>query len=135
MTMTPDQIDAYLSEPRIADLATINPDGSPHIAPVWYRYDGDVVKVFTQHTAVKLRNIRHDPRVALSIATHSEPYGYVIVSGTAVISDEGIPDEVRQMAIHYKGEAEGETYIREALAQFTFRLITITPTKMSGWLE
>ena len=135
MTMTPEQIDAYLSEPRIADLATINPDGSPHIAPVWYRYDGAVVKVFTQHTAVKLRNIRHDPRVALSIATHSEPYGYVIVSGTAAISDEGIPDEVRQMAIHYKGEAEGEAYIREALAQFTFRLITITPTKMSGWME
>lgn len=134
MTMTPEQIDEYLSEPRIADLATINPDGSPHIAPVWYRYDGDVVKVFTQNTAVKLRNIRHDPRVALSIATHSEPYGYVIVSGTAVISDEGIPDEVRDMAIHYKGEEEGETYIREALAQFTFRLITITPTKMSGWL-
>ena len=134
MTMTPEQIDAYLSEPRIADLATLNPDGSPHIAPVWYRYDGAVVKVFTQRTAVKLRNIRHDPRVALSIATHSEPYGYVIVSGAAVISDEGIPDEVRQMAIHYKGEAEGEAYIREALAQFTFRLITITPTKMSGWL-
>ena len=134
MTMTPEQIDAYLSEPRIADLATINPDGSPHIAPVWYRYDGAVVKVFSQHTAVKLRNIRHDPRVALSIATHSEPYGYVIVSGTAAISDEGIPDEVRQMAIHYKGD-EGEAYIREALAQFTFRLITITPTKMSGWLE
>ena len=135
MTMTPEQIDAYLNEPRIADLATINPDGSPHIAPVWYRYDGAVVKVFTQHTAVKLRNIRHDPRVALSIATQSEPYGYVIVSGAAAISDEGIPDEVRQMAIHYKGEAEGEAYIREALAQFTFRLITITPTKMSGWLE
>ena len=135
MTMTPEQIDAYMSEPRIADLATINPDGSPHIAPVWYRYDGAVVKVFTQHTAVKLRNIRHDPRVALSIATQSEPYGYVIVSGAAAISDEGIPDEVRQMAIHYKGEAEGEAYIREALAQFTFRLITITPTKMSGWLE
>lgn len=133
--MTPEQIDAYLREPRIADLATLNADGSPHIAPVWYRYDGEVVKVFTQTTAVKVRNIRRDPRVALSVAAQQAPYGYVIVNGAASISDDGIPDEVRAMAIHYKGEVEGETYIRQALAEMTFCLITITPTKIIGWLD
>lgn len=133
--MTSEQIDAYLRRPMIADLATLNADGSPHVAPVWFRWDGEVVKVFTQTTAVKVGNIRRDPRVAMSVATQQAPYGYVIVNGTAAISNEGIPDEVRAMAIHYKGEVEGEIYIRQALREMTFRLITITPTKIIGWLD
>ena len=91
--------------------------------------------MFTQTTSVKVRNIRRDPRVALSVAAQESPYGYVIVNGNAAISDDGIPDEVRAMAIHYKGAAEGEAYIRQALAEITFCLITITPTKIIGWLE
>ena len=133
--MKPEQIDEYLSRPMIADLATVNPDGSPHVAPVWFRWDGDVVKVFTQTTAVKVRNIRQDARVSMSVAKQEAPYGYVIVNGTAEISDEGIPDEVRAMAIHYKGEVEGEIYIRQALQEMEFCLLTITPTKIIGWLD
>ena len=108
--MTQEQFEEYLGLPMIADLATVNPDGSPHVAPVWFRWDGEVVKVFTQTTAVKVRNIRHDARVSMSVAKQDAPYGYVIVNGTAAISSEGIPDEVRAMAIHYKGEVERARY-------------------------
>ena len=61
--MTPEQAKIFLSEPRIADLATVRPDGAPHVAPVWYHYDGDKVKIVADPTAVKLRNI--DPVLAL----------------------------------------------------------------------
>lgn len=133
--MTQEQMDEYLRLPMIGDLATVNPDGSPHVAPVWYRWDGEVVKVFTQKTAVKVRNIRHDARVSMSVAKQDAPYGYVIVNGTAVISEDGIPDEVRAMAIHYKGEVEGEIYIRQALSEMEFCLLTITPSKIIGWID
>ena len=133
--MTQEQIHEYLNMPLIADLATVNPDGSPHVAPVWFRWDGEVVKVFTQTTAVKVRNIRNDARVSMAVSKQDAPYGYVIVNGTAKISNDGIPDEVRAMAIHYKGEEEGEIYIRQALQEMEFCLLTITPTKMIGWLD
>ena len=133
--MTQEQIHEYLMLPMIADLATVNPDGSPHVAPVWFRWDGDVVKVFTQTTAVKVRNIRNDARVSMAVSKQDAPYGYVIVNGTAEISNEGIPDEVRAMAIHYKGEVEGEIYIQQALQEMEFCLLTITPTKIIGWLD
>ena len=133
--MTQEQIHEYLMMPMIADLATVNPDGSPHVAPVWFRWDGDVVKVFTQTTAVKVRNIRNDARVSMAVSKQDAPYGYVIVNGTARISNEGIPDEVRAMAIHYKGEEEGEIYIQQALQEMEFCLLTITPTKIIGWLD
>ena len=131
--MTPEQIDTYLREPHIADLATVRPDGSPHVAPVWFHYDGDKVMVIAETSAVKVGNIRHEPRVSVSIATHQEPYRYVIVNGTAVISSEGIPELVRTMAVNYSGKVEGELYAERVLRELSFCLITITPTKVIGW--
>ena len=133
--MTGDQIDAFLREPRIADLATIRPDGSPHVAPVWYHYDGEKVMVVASRTAVKTRNIRNDPRVALSIATEAAPYEYVLVTGTASVSDDAAPDLLRAMAVHYKGVAEGRRYADEVLRDAEFINITVTPSRISGWRD
>ncbi len=133
--MTHDEISAYLREPHIADLATVRPDGSPHVAPVWYHYDGAKVLVVAERTAMKVRNIGHDPRVSLSIATDSEPYRYVLVTGGATISDAGIADLVRAMAVHYKGDAEGQRYADQVLEDVDFCVITVTPSKISGWLD
>ncbi len=133
--MTRDEIDAFLREPRIADLATIRPDGSPHVAPVWYHYDGEKVKVIASRTAVKTQNIRNDPRVALSIATEAAPYEYVLVTGTASVSDDAAPDLLRAMANHYKGVAEGRRYADEVLRDAEFITITVTPSRISGWRD
>ncbi len=133
--MIPDEIDAFLREPRIADLATIRPDGSPHVAPVWYHYDGENVMVIASRTAVKTRNIRHDPRVALSIATEAAPYEYVLVTGTASVSDDAAPDLLRTMANHYKGAAEGRRYADQVLKDADFSTITVTPSRISGWRD
>jgi PPOX class probable F420-dependent enzyme len=131
--VTRDEIAAYLREPHIADLATLRPNGSPHIAPVWYHHDGDKVMVVAERTAVKVRNIRHDPRVSLSIATDAAPYKYVLVTGDATISDAGIADLVRAMAVRYKGEADGQRYVDQVLEDLDFCVITVTPSKISGW--
>ena len=133
--MTHDEIGAYLREPHIADLATLRLDGSPHVAPVWYHYDGDKVMVVAERTAVKVRNIGDDPRVSLSIATDTEPYKYVLVTGDATISDAGTADLVRVMAVHYKGNVEGRRYADEVLEDMDFCVITVTPSKISGWLD
>lgn len=133
--MTPQQIDAFLKEPRIADLATVRPDGSPHVAPVWYLYDGETVKVMTDKGSVKVRNLRHDPRVSLSIATDVEPYEYVLVSGEATISYDGIPELLDIMSVHYKGEEEGRRYAAAVVKELDFCILTITPSKVSTWSD
>ena len=133
--MTPAEIDAFLREPRIASLATVRPDGSPHLAPVWHHFDGDSVIVVADHSAVKVRNIRHDPRVTLCIATDRQPYKYVLVEGTATISNDGIPDLVRTMAVHYMGRKEGARYAKRAIEDIRFVTITVTPSKITGWVD
>ena len=133
--MRHDEVDAFLREPRIADLATVKPDGAPHVAPVWFHYDGEKLFVIARPSAVKLRNIANEPRVSLSIATPNEPYRYVVVTGTAEVSAGGAAEVFRAMAVHYKGRVEGERYVKRRLAEAGYCLITITPSKLIAWAE
>ncbi|AUH68587.1 MULTISPECIES: TIGR03618 family F420-dependent PPOX class oxidoreductase [Gordonia] len=68
----------------IAHVATVSPDGSPHVVPVFVGTDGDRIVVFTGPGSVKARNLRRDPRVALSIATADDPFTPVTVRGRVV---------------------------------------------------
>ena len=133
--MTPQEIDAFLKEPNITELATVRPDGSPHVATVWYLYDGENVSVLASSSAVKVRNIRTEPRVSLSIATHEEPYKYVLVNGVATESYEGIPELLLTMAVHYKGDEEGKLYAERVIKEMDFCILTITPSNVISWTE
>lgn len=131
--MTPEEIDEFLREPHICDLATVRPDGSPHVTPVWHHYDGENLVILADDSAVKVRNIRHEPRVAASIATDNRPYKYVLVHGVATLSYENIREYVGAMANNYLGREEGKTYTEKAVRETHFVVITIRPTKIIGW--
>ena len=133
--MLQNEIDAFLSEPLLADLATVRPDGAPHVAPVWFHYDGDKIFIIARPSAVKLRNITYEPRVAVSISTPDVPYSYVIVDGLAEISTHGAEKAFRAMAARYKGRTEGERYVERRLTETIFHLITVTPSRFIAWTE
>ena len=73
----------------IAHLATVLPDGSPHAVPVWVGTDGDRIVVLTGPGARKARNLRRDPRLALSIAPADDPFTPVAIRGRVVEWIEG----------------------------------------------
>lgn len=73
----------------IAHLATILPDGSPHSVPVWIGTDGDHVAILTGPDSRKARNLRRDPRVALSLTPADNPFQPVMVRGRVVEWVEG----------------------------------------------
>jgi len=86
--MTETEWRAFLLEgPRTGKLATVRPDGRPHIAPIWFDLDdrGDTVElVFTTFaSSVKGRNLANDPRVSLCVDDDRPPYAYVVVEGEA----------------------------------------------------
>jgi PPOX class probable F420-dependent enzyme len=73
----------------IAHLATVLPDGSPHTVPLWIGTHGDRIVFLTGPGSRKARNLRRDPRVALSIAPADNPFEPVIVRGRVVQWLEG----------------------------------------------
>ena len=114
--LTPPEIDAYLAGPHVAHFASIRPDGTPHISPVWYQWDDGKVTVVSGDAAVKTRNVRHNPEVALSVATDEWPYQYVILEGSATVRTDNLKDAVRAIFSRYEGAERGEQDANELTA-------------------
>lgn len=118
----------FLKGPHLAALATVRPDGRPHVTPVWYEYDGYEFIVSTFRSSQKARNVARKGFAAMSIATDEVPYKQVIVEGTARVGSQ-IDNVWRQrVAIRYLGEAAGKAYARDT-ADMEFIAIHIRPIK------
>jgi PPOX class probable F420-dependent enzyme len=107
MSPLPDSARAVLASPALAHLVTLNPDGSPQVTIVWVGLDGD--EIVSGHLAEhrKVRNVRNDSRVALSIETSNRNAigmdEYLVIYGTARISEGGAPELLQRLAHTYLG--------------------------------
>ncbi|MEV4615092.1 PPOX class F420-dependent oxidoreductase [Kitasatospora sp. NPDC049258] len=111
--MTEPQWREFLSHgTRTGKLATTRADGGPHLAPIWFLLDGDDLVFNTGKDTVKGRNLARDGRVMLCVDDDRPPFAYVVVRGTASISEE--LSEVRawagRIAARYMGEDRAEEY-------------------------
>jgi PPOX class probable F420-dependent enzyme len=89
---------------NFAFLATILPDGSPHVAPVWIDHEGGLVLVNTQMGRVKQKNTARDPRVSISIADQNNMYDRIVIQGRVVSqSFEGAEAHIDKLANKYTG--------------------------------
>jgi PPOX class probable F420-dependent enzyme len=93
---------------RVAHLVTLNRDGSPQISCVWAGIEnGEIVSGHLSEQQQKLRNVRRDPRVALSIeGTEIQPPGllqYLVVHGRARITEGGAAELLQELAYRYLG--------------------------------
>jgi PPOX class probable F420-dependent enzyme len=98
-----------LGEPNLAFLATVMPDGSPQLTPVWIDLENGYVTLNTAAGRVKERNMRRDPRVAISVAHRDDPYDRVALRGRVVRMSDGEEAErqIDRLAQKYLG---AETY-------------------------
>jgi PPOX class probable F420-dependent enzyme len=88
-----------------AHLATLMPDGSPQVTPIWIDYDGRYLLVNSARGRQKDRNMENNPLVALSIVDPDDPYRYLQVRGRVVeITQEGADAHIDKMAKKYLGQ-------------------------------
>ncbi len=91
-------------EANFAHLATVMPDGSPQVTPVWVDYDGTHILVNTAEGRQKPRNIRRDPRVAIDVVRQGSEYAFAQVRGRVVeITSEGAEEHIDRLAKKYLG--------------------------------
>ena len=87
-----------------AHLATVMPDGSPQVTPVWIDYDVKHVLVNSAQGRQKDRNMRRDARVAIELIDPDDPYRYVQIRGVVEeITTEGADEHIDKMAKKYRG--------------------------------
>jgi PPOX class probable F420-dependent enzyme len=85
-----DEVKAALDEKVFVHVATVNPDGSPHVSAMWVGREGDTVLLSTATGRVKTRNIEADRRVALSFTPPDKPYTNIVMQGRVTsIAEDG----------------------------------------------
>jgi PPOX class probable F420-dependent enzyme len=102
--MLSDRDRRIIDAPNFASVATLLPDGSPHVSTIWIDRDGDDVVFNTAEGRVKTGNVRRDGRVAISVFDLEEPYEQVVIRGTVVdVTTEGADEHIDLLAKKYVG--------------------------------
>ena len=93
-----------LREPAFCQVATLMPDGSPHITQVWVDTDGEHILVNTFEGSQKTRNVRRDPRVAVNVVDPTNAWRLGSVRGRVVdVTTDGADQLIDQLAKKYLG--------------------------------
>jgi PPOX class probable F420-dependent enzyme len=102
----PDKFLPVLTQKKaFAHLATVMPDGSPQVTPVWFDYKDGKFIVNTARGRVKDRNMSQNARVALSIVDPDNPYAHIAVRGKIVrVSEQGADASIDLLAKKYLGK-------------------------------
>jgi PPOX class probable F420-dependent enzyme len=118
-----------LGRQNFPHIATLMPDGSPQVTPVWVDLEGDRILVNTAEGRTKIRNVRRDPRVAISVHDQENPYKSAFLRGLVVeIRSEGAEDHIDKMSKKYGGPDIYPAHDPEHPRV----LLVIEPTHVSG---
>ena len=105
MARLPDPVRQFIEEPNFASLATVMPDGSPQVTPMWLDTDGDYLYINTAEGRQKPRNFQHDKRVAVAIMDRANPYRHATVRGRVIdVTTDGADTHINKLAKKYLGQ-------------------------------
>jgi PPOX class probable F420-dependent enzyme len=132
----------FLAAPWNGRLATVTPEGTPHVTPVWYEYNpaDRTIDIVARARSVYVRHIQSDPRVAFHVADDVRlSHTRVLVQGTAEILEGPVPPQeslrikslVARMVVKYMGPA-GAEYAARTDDRPRY-LIRITPRTVTTW--
>jgi len=128
-----DEARAALTSGRLVHLVTLHPDGSPQVTIVWVGLEGDEIVSGHLGERQKLRNVRRDPRVVLSLATGGRnPIGldeYLVVHGAARVTEGGAPELLQRLAAVYIGPGVKFPPMDDPPPGYVLR---VTPTRIGG---
>lgn len=129
--MTPEERDLFLRGTRIAILSTLHEDGSPNALPLWFDWDGDKLRMFSNRETGKVRRLRRDPRACVTVADPvGTPEAWVSVEGRVEILDEGGKELALELAAKYYEGEHRQLTIEEWSRNEDFVLLELTPTRI-----
>ena len=120
----------FLSGIKMAVMATINSDGSPHLSPNWYYYDGERLFFVTTKERKKFYNLKRDQRISVCVYEPPLASDYVVIQGPAIIDDlvptSHLWETARLVVERYVDAPDVDTYIERWKTEPRI-LVTITP--------
>jgi PPOX class probable F420-dependent enzyme len=94
---------AFLENPFVGIVTTLNRDGSPQSTVVWVDVGDEGVSINTAHGRVKPNNLARDPHVSLVVVDPADPYRWLKVNGMGTLVDEGADAQIDRLSKKYTG--------------------------------
>jgi PPOX class probable F420-dependent enzyme len=136
ITMSDDELRAFLAEKKVVTCATIGPNGRPHLMPLWYAVDHLTLRGWTYAKSQKAKNLERDPHATLQVEDgelYHELRGVMMECDVAIERD---PDKVANVgrALFKRFGATGEDVDAMIAKQAPKRIgMTFTPTRIVSW--
>ena len=111
-------------------LSTVRPDGLPHLVPTWFWWDGDALIVFSKPNAVKVRNLRANPRLMVALGRPEEDFSVGLIEAEATLGEAAVTD---QFLAKYAVMLEEAGLDRETFVATFTQSIRIVPTRFLAW--
>ncbi len=125
------ELKALLDTPVFITVATIQPDGSPQVSPVWVKRDGDDVLFSTTLGRQKEKNLSRDNRLSIVVQPADAPYSYAEIRGTAEMTEAGGQELIDELSVKYVGKKYAD--FNPNSAQDAPRVVVrVTPRKVVG---
>jgi len=137
--MDPDEVDAFLRDSMKVQVATVNPDGSPHLTTLFYVVEDGRIAFWTYGSSQKIKNLERDPRITCLVESGEDYFELrgVSITGTAelVRDEDGIRRIGSAVASRMVGGADlGEVGAAEVERQVAKRVgVVVTPAKVASW--
>ncbi len=135
--LTAKEIDALLAKPIVARLATVSPDGSPYVVPVWQQWDGKAMWIIPRERSAFVEHVRLEPRVCVSCADDGPGHSRVTIQGEAQIVEGPVGmsgkmlEIANEMARRHLGP-DGPAYLAHTADRPRY-LLKINPERITSW--
>jgi PPOX class probable F420-dependent enzyme len=98
----PDSVKKLIESKTYANVATLMPDGSPHVTQTWVDHDGDTVLINTFEGSQKYKNALRNPKIALDVCDPTSPYSMAVIRGRVMtVTFDGAEQHIDRMAKKY----------------------------------
>jgi PPOX class probable F420-dependent enzyme len=132
--MSAAELQAFLSRPLIARLATVRKNGTPQIVPMWFLWQDGVLYMSTRADAAKLKHIRANPHVAVVVDVMEAPLKNQIVTieGTAELQTTNVKELTGKIYEKYVGAEAAKTHGAQERINTPRTILKITPKKITA---
>ena len=129
-SMTKSELKAFLDFAEFARLATMNDDGTIHLAPIFFKHQDGLILMASQDPSRKVRNIKRNPHVTILVDTTDVPFKGAVIYGRAELDYEDVI--AKRIAIFQRrlSLADAETYAKRLSGKWRCVIIRVTPSKI-----
>jgi PPOX class probable F420-dependent enzyme len=127
-------VDAALRADPVAWLSSVQADGRPHVAPVWFHWDGERIVAFSKPDARKIDNLRERPTAMLAVGTPGPEFDVELIEATAELPDRPASDVMPEgFGAKYRELLRRAALSTQRFAEVYSQPIVLRPTRFLGY--